>query len=311
MVKSKLFNWIGGKKWLSTALNEAVELKLSDNTLEYYIEPFAGGLGSFISLSDKLAAFGVKKVILNDINTTIINTYKHIKNNNEVLFTAYMAVEEKYNATIPEKAFTLHKTKEKEVLKQELAQSCAFFNDAKKIYNRIKNDGSIEASAYFLYLMEHCFNSVYRENKKGEFNVPYNWEPGVVSVDVKKRSFKEYQQLFLEFDIEFTNLDVFTFLNEKQALFDKALFYFDPPYLNEDIGENKYNKDHFDKNSQLMLLEYYKKINHLIFSNHMVSLFEVFCNGNGLIYHTYYRNNIMNSDITKRSQKVAEILAIK
>lgn len=311
MVKSKLFNWIGGKKWLSKALNETIDKKLSSHSFNYYIEPFAGGLGAFISLADTLYSHGIRKVFLNDVNLTIINTYKHIKNNNEELLFTYLDIEDKYNKTIPEKAFSLHKTKQKEELKIELLKSCNYFNDIKKEYNKIKNDGSIYASALFLFLMEHCFNSVYRENKKGEFNVPYNWEAGIINPDLKLRSFKEYQQLFILFDIEFSSMDVFDFLNEKKDLYSNSLFYFDPPYLNESIGENKYNKNHFNKEHQKILLNYYLKIDNLIFSNHLVSLFEDFCINNNFSYSVHYRNNIMNSDITKRGNKIAEILAVK
>lgn len=312
MVKSKLFNWIGGKKWLSTSLNESLSKKLkSNNSINCYIEPFAGGLGSFISISDQLYASGIRKVLLNDVNLTIINTYKHIKDNNQLLLNEYLSVEALYSQTIPEKAFSLHKTKQKEELKVELAEACQYFNTIKKEYNLVKNDGSIHASALFLFLMEHCFNSVYRENQKGEFNVPYNWEPGIISSDLKLRSFKEYHNLFITFDIEFSSMDVFLFLDAQSNLFKDALFYFDPPYLNETIGENKYNKDHFNKNHQKVLLDYYNKINHVVFSNHLVPLFEDFCNNNGFQYTTHFRNNIMNSDTTKRSNKIAEILAIK
>ena len=88
--------------------------------------------------------------------------------------------------------------------------------------------------------MQHCFNSVYRENKSGGFNSPYNWETGVPNFDLKLEIFNEYSEIFNKFDIEFYNESCFTFLDKLKEIIPESLLYCDPPYLNEDKSENKY-----------------------------------------------------------------------
>lgn len=78
-----------------------------------------------------------------------------------------------------------------------------------------------------------------------------------------------------------------------------------------EIGENKYNKDHFGKPEQLKLLKYYKQFDNVVFSNHFYPLFEDFCNNNGFGFKKCYRANIMSSKNSTRGDKVAEILACK
>lgn len=230
-MKNKLFNWIGGKKWLAKELN-ATFLQFKDKNIENYIEPFAGGLGSFFFTLDTLKELNVKKVYLNDINNTIIATYKLIKNDYEVIFKHYKKIEDNYKNTIPEEAYSLHKTKQKEELKKLLINSRDFYNDMKKEFNKVKNNNSVESVSLFLFLAQHCFNGVYRENGKGEFNTPYNWETGVPSMDNKLYLLKSYSEIFNKLDIEFYNMDCFAFFETMLNKVNNSLLYCDPPYLN-------------------------------------------------------------------------------
>tara|TARA_B100000073_G_scaffold181428_1_gene150036 strand:- start:4109 stop:5035 length:927 start_codon:yes stop_codon:yes gene_type:complete len=307
-MKNKLFNWIGGKKWLAKELNEVFN---NYSEIDCYVEPFAGGLGSFFFTLDSLKKIKVKKVYLNDINNTIITTYKLIKEDYKSVYKRYEEIEIEYNKTIPEIAFKLHKTKDKQELKELLQKSRDYYNNIKSQFNKEKDKNSLESTALFLFLAQHCFNGVYRENGKGEFNTPYNWECGVPNLKNKLELLKSYSRIFNEMHIEFFNTDCFSFMEEVLEKEDKILLYCDPPYLNLEIGENKYNKEHFGKHQQLELLNYYKKFNNVVFSNHFYEIFENFCNENNFKYKKCYRKNIMSSKNETRSEKISEILAYK
>lgn len=310
MIKNKLFNWIGGKKWLSKELNETFNL-YSNKDIKIYAEPFAGGLGSFFYTLETIQQLGVETIYLNDINNTIISTYKHIKENYTEVYRLYSIIEEDYKKTVPEKTLTLHKKKDKIEIKELLQDSCLFYNNIKKEFNKIKDSNSIESVAHFLFLAEHCFNSVYRENKKGEFNTPYNWEAGLPNLENKLETFELYSSIFNQYNIHFFNMDCFSFLAMLEKQQSEILVYCDPPYLNETISENKYNKNHFGKPQQIQLLEVYKKFDFISFSNHYYPIFENFCTENNFEYQKHFRNNIMSAKSSNRGDKVPEILAYK
>jgi len=309
-VKTKLFNWIGGKKWLSKDLNILFK-KYKNKNITTYIEPFAGGLGSFIFTLPTLKEIGVKKVYLNDINTSLISTYKIIKTDPDIIYNAYISIEKQYQKTIPKSAYLLHKTNDKKELRLLLQGANDFFIKKRLEFNKIKHKESLKASALFLFLMQHCFNSVYRENNSGHFNSPYNWETGIPNFNLKKDNFKEYSDLFNSFDIEFYNESCFVFLERFKHIIHFSLLYCDPPYYNADKAENKYNENHFGKKEQILLLDYIKYFTYSAFSNHKDTMFTHFCKENKFKNLTFHRSNIMSSKSTSRKDKVAETLAFK
>lgn len=77
-MKDKLFNWIGGKKWLEPQLNITFSRYYNKKITDYAV-PFSGGLGSFLFTINTLKYIGIKNFHLNDINSSIINTYKNRK----------------------------------------------------------------------------------------------------------------------------------------------------------------------------------------------------------------------------------------
>ena len=311
MIDVKLFKWVGGKKWLAPKLNELYNKNIKENQYKYYIEPFAGGLGSLLFVLPTLQEKGIETIIINDINKTLINTYKAIKNKKNKVFQSYWKLEKEYKKTIPKKAFKLHPTKDKEALRELLSEACDYFYSCRTRFNEIKDTNDVEAVALFLFLAQHSFNGLYRENSFGGYNTPYNWETACPDRKKKKDSIDNYSNIFKTFNIIFENKDVFKFLRKYRKYMNEAVVYFDPPYLNENIAENKYNKDHFCIKSQKKLLKEYNLWNNVIFSNHMMKLFSDFCENNEFNYDIVYRSNVMNRDITKRKDQIEEILAYK
>lgn len=310
MVKSKLFNWIGGKKWLSKDLNEIYNDILKNKNVKTYVEPFAGGLGSFLYTLESLKNYNIEKYVLNDVNETIINIYQEIKEDYSNLFEDYWKIEEAYAKTVPVEVFSLHKTKDKEQIKILLLKSRDFYECQKRIFNDLKFKDMKSSLAHFLFLSQHSFNGVYRENSSGGFNTPYNWEAGVLKREDRLNIFKEYNQIFNSINLVFHNKSAFELIDEFKKEKD-VMFYLDPPYLNEVIGENKYNKDHFGINEQKILLSKIKEMNNVIFSNHYLDIFKDFCKENNFKYKEVFRSNLINSDPLKRKEKVSEILAYR
>lgn len=311
----KLFDWIGGKKWLSAELQAEVKSIISKNKFSYYVEPFAGGLGSFMALAPMLEEAGVEKVYLNDANYVLINFFKCVKSDPDKLYQEFLKIEKAFVATLTEKSKTLNKTRDKAEMKKELIPAHNFYNKKRSEFNSLKKeqkDLDHKVSGLFLFLQAHCFNGVYRENGSGEHNVPFNWDSKVVHLENKESTLKYYNKFFKKMKVEFYNLDSFSFLDKLDAKNqNKTLFYFDPPYLNpeEKSSENKYTKVGFFKKDQIKLIEFFNSCKMAIYSNH--DLPEINKNIKATKKKTVYRKNFFSSDKDTRENSVAEILAVK
>jgi len=328
-----LYSWIGGKKWLSKDIQDVLSKELKDKTVHTYLEPFLGGMGSFKSILKILQDTDIKEIYLNDINPLIIETLKYIQNDFSDIEKHYIQLVQDFINTFPKqklntvkfnskkKKFTkgfyhyseLQKTKDKEVLKELfLVEPQLFFNKVKKEFNsdKLANNITVHTISKFLFLMTYCFNGVYRENQKGEFNVPFNWgnKPEIGLNKVKE--FEMYHDLFNNTNVTFENMDVFDFLDKYQNK-PNTLVYLDPPYANDNGGENKYSKDSFDKKAQLKLLTYTKKFSYILYSNHNIDYILNFFNSPNDNIKSIFRKNIMSANAANRKEDKQEILIFR
>lgn len=151
MLAKPFIKWVGGKSQLLEEIREKYPSKI-----EKYCEPFVGG-GAV--LFDILSKFQPKKVLINDINKELINTYSQIKNNCEEMISQLLDLQNIY------KTHSLEENKE-------------FFYEKRNRYNELKVNGNeaenLEKAALFIFLNKTCFNGLYRVNSKGLFNVPFN-----------------------------------------------------------------------------------------------------------------------------------------
>ena len=184
-----------------------------------YIEPFLGGGSMFFNLAPE-------KAILGDINKRLIDLFQSVKVDYENIFDAVEA---------------LIKT-----------HSDDQYYEIRNIFN-----SSNSRPEYFLYLNRTCFNGVYRENIKGEFNVPVGRRDSSF-FPFTKEDFKTYSNILSNATLRNQSFEK-TLLEANKGDF----IFIDPPYLkNENNYESfrKYGKDIFNKEDLSRLAEILKDL---------------------------------------------------
>ena len=136
-----IIKWVGGKTQLLPQIKERLPEKF--NT---YYEPFCGGAAVLLDINPT-------KAVLNDINPELINMYQMIKDQVEDVILCLQCLDNEHEVS----------------------------SDPAAYYYKVRNDFNWNLgmkrppqAARFIYLNKHCFNGLYRVNKKGEFNVPFN-----------------------------------------------------------------------------------------------------------------------------------------
>lgn len=232
--------WAGGK----TQLIPTILQELPDNMHDFntYVEPFLGAGAVFIKfLEDDY----FEKYIINDINSRLINLYKVIRDDVELLITSLTEVRDKYLALSIDN------------------------DDRKEMYYEIRdkfnsNDiGRIELAAYFIFLNKTCFNGLFRENSKGGFNVPigsFKNNPDMFDADElrglsralnKKNSSGENRVIILNGSYK----ELQNYINEN------SFVYFDPPYRPvTEKGFSEYNKSGFNDEAQKELANFFNEM---------------------------------------------------
>ena len=294
-----LFKYIGGKSWLRAELRYLVEKIFENNKYNSYCEPFVGGLGSFLNIYDILLKNNIKNVILSDINEILISTYNYIKESPEKIISEFLIIENEFVLSVD---IRWKNTKDKQEIKQYLKLSEIYFNKIKKLFNENKSNINEKQSARLIFLQKHSFNGIYRENSKGEYNTPFNWS-GNNMLDSIEDKIKEMNLLFNKFNIQFLAQSF------EQIKYNKnTLYYLDPPYLNEEIGENKYNKNDFSIDKQLFLINQIKNTN-FIYSNHAAEvLLNEFRNIENINIKKINRKNIISANSKTRNNDKIEVL---
>jgi DNA adenine methylase len=92
-------------------------------------------------------------------------------------------------------------------------------------YEQIKKEFNISHKpSHFLYLNRTCFRGIYRENKSGQFNVPYgNYQ----TVEYDEENIRNVSNYFNVCNVTFTHCDYKTTILDCR---DGDVIYMDPPY---------------------------------------------------------------------------------
>ena len=147
----------------------------------------------------------------------------------------------------------------------ETAFKSAFYTHFRRLYNeRVRNQElrkimtDERASAIFYFLREFCYASMFRYNKRGDFNVPYggmayNRKSFISKISQIENSM--YQKYIKNSIIG--NLDFEKFI-KKYTPQENDFIFLDPPY---DTEFSEYAKNSFEKNDQVRLAEFLYKTN--------------------------------------------------
>ena len=233
IIGKPFLKWAGGKGQLLPQLEAALPKVLFEKEFTY-IEPFVGGGAMLFFMLQKFS--NIKNVIINDINTNLVEAYKTIKDSPEELIYQLSTIEQQY--------MSIAEHEDKRLFYLEMRHK---FNDDEM--------SSVEKSAILIFLNRTCFNGLYRENSKGFFNVPFgrNANPTICN----KELIYVDCELLNRFDVQIMKGDfsqTVKYIENNITTF----FYFDPPYrpLNSTSSFNTYVKEGFGDIEQKKLADF-------------------------------------------------------
>lgn len=214
MNESKLkpfIKYCGGKTKLLPYILENLPTKEFKN----YFEPFVGGGSVFFGLLTKDVTYNCNRnYTISDINDNLINCYEVIKTNVQDLIT--------------------------ELSKEIYGNEYDKYYIRRERYNEIKFDETnlVEKAALFIYLNKCGYNGMYRENSKGQFNIPFGKmkNPKICDTQTLRKVSESLQNVHVEC-CEYDNI--------LEVVEKDDFVYFDPPYHETftDYTNNKFGQD--------------------------------------------------------------------
>lgn len=228
--------WVGGKGQLLSEINKLYPVELGKN-INKYAEIFVGG-GAV--LFDILSKYKLDEVYISDKNLELINTYKSIRDNVDILIKSLKEMEEEY---IP--------------LDDENRK--VYYYEKRQEYNNLKiniEENNIEKASLFIFLNKTCFNGLYRVNKKGEFNVP-------MGAYKKPKICDEENLKNVSLTLRNVKIVYADYRESEKFIDDKTFVYIDPPYrpLNITSSFTSYTENNFNDKEQIELAEYINVLN--------------------------------------------------
>jgi DNA adenine methylase len=199
--------WVGGKSLFVAEILTYLPNRLQIGT---YFEPFLGAGSVFLALGHKCAK-------LSDLNFQLIETYRAIESNPD-LVSRYL----------------------KELGERD---SEDFYYRVRDVYNN--SPSSVKQAARFIYLNKACFNGIFRVNTNGDFNVPYGFKKQLALPSLK--DLRRISSL-----LKGVELITDDYENAVSSARKHDLVYLDPPYppINGSSFFTHYTKERFSTDDQ-------------------------------------------------------------
>lgn len=211
--------WVGGKgQLLEQLLPYFLEARKDEGK---YFEPFFGGGAAFFALAPVSGQ-------INDVNKSLMAAYVNVRDNVDDVIEQLEILEQEYLA-----------------LDSESRQE--YYYERRKEYNQ-EIYSTIRKTALLIFLNKTCFNGLYRENRKGEFNVPHGRyaNPTICDKDTLRATSTA---------LKYVDITSSSFEHAVASAKKGDFVYFDPPYhpLNPTSSFTSYSVDDFSENDQRKL----------------------------------------------------------
>lgn len=167
----------------------------------------------------------------------------------------------------------------------------------------------VQRASRFIYLNKTCFNGLYRENKKGQFNSPFGRYTNPKIAD--RKNLTAISQYLLSADVNISCEDYRAVLDNAKA---GDFVYFDPPYvpLTKTANFSGYLKGGFGPKHQAELAALFNELT-------SKGVFAMLSNSNTDLVHELYKGNkiqivhasrAINSNGSKRGKEANEVLVV-
>jgi len=235
MQAKPFLKWAGGKTQLIGDIENVLPKKFIANKFTY-IEPCVGSGAMLFWMLNNFPK--MKKAVINDINSDLINTYRVIASKPNELISILESLQAEFHS------LDLKQEKKKE-----------YYYIKRELYNT-RTSEKITQAALFIFLNRTCFNGLYRVNRNNGFNVPMGSYKKPTICDTKNIHAVSHALQKVEIlcgDYEKT----------LEAASSNSLFYFDPPYkpLSNTSSFNSYAKDEFNDEEQIRLKNFCSRLN--------------------------------------------------
>jgi DNA adenine methylase len=233
-----------------------------------YYEPFLGGGAIFFHLLPHHAR-------LTDINPELVNVYRCIRDRVEDVIAQLM-------------------------IHQRLHSHDHYYQT-----RSTPGTTDVEKAARLVYLNKTCFNGLYRENSKGEFNVPMGSykAPKICHPELLRAASKELQSAAIAVGSFESVLDY--------ATSSQDFVYFDPPYhpISSTSCFTAYNRYSFNRTDQIRLRDMFvnlaqRGVKVMLSNSDCPFIRELYQDFN---VHTILATRAINSNARKRG-KITEVL---
>ena len=226
--------WAGGKTQLISSIESSLHPDILKNNFTY-IEPVVGSGAVLFWILNNFK--NLKKAVINDINSDLINTYRTIATSPNELISVLKDLQSDFHS-----------------LQDNEDDKKLYYYQNRELYNTRSTDNTTQA-ALFIFLNRTCFNGLYRVNSKNLFNVPMGSYKAPTICDAQNiLSVSNALQ-----KVEILNGDYTDTLNHAE---ESSFFYFDPPYkpLSNTSSFNSYAKDDFNDAEQIRLRDFCSKL---------------------------------------------------